>query len=500
MARYRYAEILYNRRRQLRLSIPQAAKVLRMRESVLEAFEAGDFDHLPALGYAQGMVSSYARYLGLDSREISELYEREHAEYVAGVTGRAPSGLASLSDEPSYKGAASATNIIKPVSMTPPSLPSGQDDSTGMPRARYDYRSEYSSRGNSYVSRTQSGTSRYGQSVYPGYRGSQEQDRRYTRRDPNEPDRDRRAREAGYARRSRGDGESYGSSYGSSRYAGRGGNSRGRELPGGDVTTRRVNAGQYRDDLRFDSEARPYRPSSTRAGREGSRNVPTPERPNVKRRPQPNRSRDLRSRNNQPQASGFAGFIQAFTSDPRRVVALIAIALAVVLIIIISSPVRSCASSKNDNGKVDVVTAVTSDTAQAATTASTLEQQVLSDAAERKAASSAAAASQVTKVAVSVDEGATTWVEITCDGEQKVAESITGAWSEEYTVTKNIEIRVSDPSVVTVTKNGERQVFGSKSAGVSSVTIQGTDPSAATTASTTASAGSSDDDSDSSEE
>lgn len=103
MARYRYAEILYNRRRQLRLSIPQAAKVLRMRESVLEAFEAGDFDHLPALGYAQGMVSSYARYLGLDSREISELYEREHAEYVAGVTGRAPSGLASLSDEPSYK-------------------------------------------------------------------------------------------------------------------------------------------------------------------------------------------------------------------------------------------------------------------------------------------------------------------------------------------------------------------------------------------------------------
>ena len=106
----------------------------------------------------------------------------------------------------------------------------------------------------------------------------------------------------------------------------------------------------------------------------------------------------------------------------------------------------------------------------------------------------------MTKVAVSVDEGATTWVEITCDGEQKVAESITGAWSEEYTVTKNIEIRVSDPGVVTVTKNGERQTFGSKSAGVSSVTIQGTNPSAATTASTMASAGSPDDDSDSSEE
>ena len=110
MQRPQFAELLADRRRKLRLSIPQAARVLRMRESVLEAFEIGDFDHLPALGYAQGMVASYARYLGLDPRRITELYEREHAEYVAGVTGRAPTGLARLSDEPGHDGPASAAS------------------------------------------------------------------------------------------------------------------------------------------------------------------------------------------------------------------------------------------------------------------------------------------------------------------------------------------------------------------------------------------------------
>ena len=82
---------------------------------------------------------------------------------------------------------------------------------------------------------------------------------------------------------------------------------------------------------------------------------------------------------------------------------------------------------------------------------------------------------------MSVADGATTWVEITCDGEQQVAESITGSWSQEYTPKKSLEIRVGDPSVVTVEKNGERQSFSGKSAGTSTLTIEGTDPGAATT-------------------
>ena len=134
------------------------------------------------------------------------------------------------------------------------------------------------------------------------------------------------------------------------------------------------------------------------------------------------------------------------------------------------------------------MTAVTSEAAStSATTTSAAEQQALSEAAAKKAASAAAAATQETKVTVSVADGATTWVEITCDGEQKVAESITGSWSQEYSPKKSLEIRVGDPSVVTVEKNGERQTFSGKSAGTSTLTIEGTDPEAATTASTTSS-------------
>ncbi len=487
MAQTQFADILYQRRRQLGLSISQAAKVLRMRESVLEAFEDGDFDHLPALGYAQGMVASYARYLGLDSRQITELYEREHAEYVAGVTGRAPSGLASLRDEPRYHDPASATSPVRTSSTALVSgRNAGRDSYAGRDgraeRAPYDYRDEMRERSSRAGRDGAYGSYDNYDSLerdrgYRSYRDDSAADRRYTTRNPNgSSDRSRRATQAERARRARGTEESYGA-WGDRPY----GRER-RALPSADdtVTTRRVESDRYRDDLRFDGQARSYRPSSTRAGRQSSRNFSAPERPNVRRRQPNNSQRDprARSRRQQPQPKGFAGFLQSFFSDQRRVVALIGLVLVVLLVVIISTSVKSCATSKNANEKVSVYTAATAETTSAATTASTLEQQVLSDAAEKQAASSAAAATQETKVSVSVDDGATTWVEITCDGEQKVAESITGAWSEEYTVTKSIEIRVGDPSAVTVKKNGEQQVFGSKSGGVSTLSIQGTDPNA----------------------
>lgn len=112
-------------------------------------------------------------------------------------------------------------------------------------------------------------------------------------------------------------------------------------------------------------------------------------------------------------------------------------------------------------------------------------QAVLSEAAARQAAASAQAAAQETKVTVSVADGASTWVEIVKDGQSQIASTVTGAWSQDYTVTKSISIRVGDPSVVTVDKNGERQRLSGKTGGVASITIQGTDPTTATTASTT---------------
>lgn len=493
MQRAQFAQILADRRRQLRLSIPQAARVLRMRESVLEAFEMGDFDHLPALGYAQGMVASYARYLGLDPRRITELYEREHADYVTGVTGQKPSGLARLADEPSLDGPTSATGLARSTST---GLAATRGSGSGYGSSSLHGAAPADRAGSVQGAYNPRGS--YGATYSSSSYGSSFSDRRYTTRNPNSTEeRERRQQQAGRVRRSY---DAYGDERrgertgqpGRSQQRARGG--RGAAY-GDDIQTRRIDSGQYQDDLRFGSDARPYRPSSTRAGRAGRSQTGAPQRPNV-RRQSPDRNRDPRSRGRRPQPprKGIAGLIDRLNANPRSAIALMFGVVAIALVLIIVFSVRSCAGSKADNSKVNVVTAVTSEAAStSATTTSAAEQQALSEAAAKKAASQAAAQAQETKVTVTVAEGSTTWVEITCDGEQMVAESITGAWSQEYTPKKSLEIRVGDPSVVTVEKNGERQTFSDKSAGTSSLTIEGTDPEAAAAASTTDSASDSSD-------
>ena len=58
MAKPRFSEYLAQRRRQLNLTIPQAARVLRLKEQVIVAFEEGDWQRIPRSGYALGMLSS----------------------------------------------------------------------------------------------------------------------------------------------------------------------------------------------------------------------------------------------------------------------------------------------------------------------------------------------------------------------------------------------------------------------------------------------------------
>ena len=76
--------MLLQRRRQLGLTCEQASRILKLREDVLIAFEEGDFESMPQSGYAQGMLSSYARYLGLNAREVVDLFQEELYEYVNG--------------------------------------------------------------------------------------------------------------------------------------------------------------------------------------------------------------------------------------------------------------------------------------------------------------------------------------------------------------------------------------------------------------------------------
>jgi hypothetical protein len=73
-----------------------------------------------------------------------------------------------------------------------------------------------------------------------------------------------------------------------------------------------------------------------------------------------------------------------------------------------------------------------------------------------------------------VADGEVSWVEIEVDGKSDVAEQVTGPWKKTYTVTDSITIQVSNPTAVSVKKNGKKQKFDSKTAGVGSITIQGT--------------------------
>ena len=77
MADRKIGPTLKARREQLGLSIDQVSRKTNIRARVLETFESGDISAYPQKGYATGMLSSYARTLGLDPRDILKGYEDE---------------------------------------------------------------------------------------------------------------------------------------------------------------------------------------------------------------------------------------------------------------------------------------------------------------------------------------------------------------------------------------------------------------------------------------
>ena len=77
----RFGGMLLNRRRELGMSIQQVANVIKIRPQIIEYFETANFAAMPPRGYAQGMISSYARYLGLNPREVVDAYFDELGTY-----------------------------------------------------------------------------------------------------------------------------------------------------------------------------------------------------------------------------------------------------------------------------------------------------------------------------------------------------------------------------------------------------------------------------------
>ena len=531
--------MLLQRRRQLGLTCEQASRILKLREDVLIAFEEGDFESMPQSGYAQGMLSSYARYLGLNAREVVDLFQEELYEYVNGsgshelrrrtrdtIAGRGISGYDVVNEAGSRPKAYVEYHGLLPTAGGPagdmgnfatvtPARPRqsvplaglgpsavaayGREDHVyQQPRQQRPYNS-----GLAYESRQQRSTARRRAS---GQRRPQSDPAGRLLREGQQGvvDRDRDL----VAPR------------------GRAGQARTQRLyQRDDVSTRSVRRGEYRDDLRYDGVASPYERASTISGRRSSRNIASVERPNVRRRQPSERSGAQGGRRRQPaRRGGVAGFVDAFLSDRRRALLLLLLVLAAVLTLILVFSVKSCTgsaqSAQTGSKTVNVTTAQgsgqdssqgsgsgsdasspASDSKQdqAASVASGSGSTATGDAASGdQAQADAAATPERTVVQVSLASGEASWVEVTVDGKSVVADNLTGAWSQTYTVTDSIAIQVSNVDAVTVTNNGKKVDFSSKTSGVGTLTIKGTpapatdetggDASAASSAGTSATA------------
>lgn len=471
MPRPRFSEMLVNRRRQLGLSVAQASRVLRLREDVLIAFENGDFGRMPKSGYAQGMLSSYARYLGLSPRSVVRQFSSDLFDYERGRDGR------HGGEEASYE-VPGSSSPRRPYQGSRGLLPTSggfAGDVTGFATTSPVRSRQQSS---PLVNQRQS-PSRYHQGGDVGGDLPAAPTRRYTGRDvssrPGSRARTHRSRRPEQGRAIPG-------SYREEVVVPRGNADR--------VTTRLVDADAYTDDLRY-GDARPYEAASTRTGRRSSRNIARAERPNVRRRGGEGReSLRARGRGGAPRRSGVAGVVEAYFSDARRTMATVVIAGALLLTLIIIGSVKSCvrAPSSSDARSVAVTTTSTTPTDSSsettATTSGTQGQssQAADEAAkaaeDAKAQKEAKEAETETKVDVKVADGATTWLEIESDGTSVIAEQVTGPWEKSFVVTESITVQVSDTTAATVTKNGTQQSFSSKSSGIGSITIQGTKPSA----------------------
>lgn len=445
MPRPRFSEMLVERRHQLGLTIEQAARVIKLKEQVLVAFEEGDFSNIPKSGYAQGMLSSYARYLGLNAREVVDQFQEDLYEHTNGVMshelrrrtrnsayGRGP--LDAATNTPHT--ASTNSRLPEPSHLLPENPLLGQTDA-------YDTTSRPRSRTESYRQGSQLGPRSYPQGrPYSG-----------------------RATYSAYSR---------------SRSRTRTGQDAGRTYQRGDVVERSVRPREYTDDLRVENGARPYQSASTREGRQSYRQFASTQRPAVRRRSAEADRRQLRNRDarRRPQRSGFLGVIDWFSADNRRVFLAIGIGLVLILCIIISISVRSCTSGVVGTDRAVTVESTTSE--QAATTAANTSAAAATSSATTKSSTSSAttaATSDTTaepvSVKISVNSGSATWVEVTNDGVSEVAETVTGPWEQTFTVNDSITIRVGDTTAVSVTKNGENVQFDELSNGLGSLTIQG---------------------------
>lgn len=435
----RFGEMLLNRRRELGMSIQQVANVIKIRPQIIEFFETGNFASMPPRGYAQGMIASYARYLGLNPREVvgayfDELYVFERggsaagSQFTEGATNPVPR---SVSTSGRY------------LMVDPPPAPNSR---YGQRPQQAGYVSDTTS---GHVPRRVAGTPRRVESLPPagstrgtlrtasGPRGG------YGSDSFGAPDRTvRMNRPAG----------GYGSRSGYGSAAGRG----GAQDPAHSRQLSRQGSGGYG--------------GSRGGGRPASGS---------------NRGRGY--------TGGRGGSSGGFGGDPRLLIGgLVAILVLIVLVIVLL--VRSCSSTQpaTDAGSASTTQAATepatddtsdaddepADDSDADADAADGEQGDGTDTDADGTSSDPTTDAQTQpatpvehKIKVTVDEGITTWMEIKLDGQIVYSSQTTGPFEKEYTPTESMTVTVNHPGDVHITDNGDKVDWDTRTSGVGRVTI-----------------------------
>ena len=441
-----FGEMLLARRRQMGLSIQQVANTIKMRPQIIEFFETCDYASMPPRGYAQGMISSYARFLGLNPREVVDAYFDGLYRYEHDTNANGGSFLGPTMD-PSPR-SSNATGRFMMVE-------GGRVPSQG---SRYGQRPPQAG----YVTGARSagapGSGASGRSLPPrsGYPAQQVAPQRGGRP---------ASRMSGAA-----------SANGRPRYA-----------------SPRNGSAQ-----RAGSRQQGPRPASGRAGgaangaRGASGMAPAQRRPGS--RPMgaaapgyrgQSRGRSGAGRSSRPAPSGFD--LSALMGDQRVFLACLG-AIAVLLVLVIVLAVRGCsggaASDRPASSQATASTAAASGSASAAAptassdltasdgSASATVPTTTSDGSQTGQQAAAQATPTEYKVKVAYTGDKTAWIEIKVNGQyDSEVNSVAKGFSKEYTVTESIEITTNSPSDVTVTKDGERVRYDRKSSGVGSVTI-----------------------------
>ena len=422
-----FGQTLQERRRQMGLSIQQVANTIKIRPQIVEFFEAEDFASMPPRGYAQGMISSYARFLGLNPRQIVEayfdgLYTYEHSG--AGVSGN-------------YQ------------------MPASEPNTRGSnPRGRYFMVQGPTSAGSRYAQRP----------PQAGYVAeTSENEGRYRGRDLRARPSTRGAGAQGRGRRPRGNPGMAGAA---------------NRL---DATTRMEHLASGADlpalTRAHDPSGRP-RPQGAGSRPQGARGPQSP-RSRQGRRPQGSRSGAVPPRG---RGSGRGAAPSGFQLDPRLLLGIIA-ALLLVIILLAFSAVRGCTSGsqadQSSGSTTKVQPAGSGDTSNgSASDASSDDAQGQAsdgdsaDGSDASGGQQADAAPQQVKVKVKIKTtGVVAFLEVKLDGKSVLGKDEVGPFEQEFNVTQSIEITTDKPSDVVVYKNGERVRYDMKTSGVAKVTI-----------------------------